>query len=70
MGMTGKLCMFANDTGTVNHALSPSPEDIDWADHTIDRLGAHGEHVADSSDLPKLASAKHIHELALAYAPR
>jgi citrate lyase subunit beta/citryl-CoA lyase len=69
MGMTGMLCMFDRDTATINKALSPSDEDIDWADQILDHLGADGEHVADGSDLPKLARAKRIHELAATFDP-
>ncbi|MQY20172.1 HpcH/HpaI aldolase/citrate lyase family protein [Nocardia macrotermitis] len=63
MGMSGKLCMHARDTATVNLALSPQPDEVAWAAETIDRLGPAGEHVADGSDLPKLARAHRINHM-------
>ncbi|PQP14504.1 HpcH/HpaI aldolase/citrate lyase family protein [Rhodococcus opacus] len=70
MGMTGMLCMFEHDTATVNTQLSPSEEQLARADEIISRLGANGEHIADGSELPKLARAKLIHELARTFDPR
>ena len=64
MGMTGKLCMRAGDTATVNRELSPQHTDVAWATEVIAQLGAQGENVADGSDLPKLARALRITHLA------
>lgn len=64
MGMTGKLCMSTAQTRTVNHVLSPSEADTQWADEAIAELGADGSRVRDGSDLPRLAKAKKIRALA------
>jgi citrate lyase subunit beta/citryl-CoA lyase len=64
MGMTGKLCMTPDRAQFPNAALSPSTDDIGWAHTVIDRLGEDGHGVQDGSDLPKLARAKKIKELA------
>jgi len=67
MGMTGKLCMTPERTPYVNAALSPSAEDVAWARRVIDELGEDGHGVHDGSDLPTLAKAKKITELARAF---
>lgn len=67
MGMTGKLCMSADRASYANAALSPSSADIDWAHNMITRVGEDGSGVRDGSELPKLAKAKKIRELAQIY---
>ncbi|MEE2033653.1 HpcH/HpaI aldolase/citrate lyase family protein [Rhodococcus chondri] len=64
MGMTGKLCMTPDRAPSANAALSPTPDDVGWAHAVIDTLGEDGSGVRDGSDLPKLAKAKKITELA------
>nr|WP_314144452.1 CoA ester lyase [uncultured Rhodococcus sp.] len=64
MGMTGKLCMHSEQAPIVNRELAPSPTDVSWAHDVIDALGADGAHVKDGSDLPRLAKALKINELA------
>lgn len=64
MGMTGKLCMTTAQTGPINTALSPSAADAGWAKAVIADLGMDGSRVRDGSDLPRLAKAKKIDELA------
>ena len=64
MGMTGKLCMHSEQADIVNRELAPSPTDVSWARDVIDALGADGAHVKDGSDLPRLAKALKINELA------
>lgn len=64
MGMTGKLCMTPARAPYANAALSPSSVEIGWARDVIDELGEDGRGVRDGSDLPKLAKAKKITELA------
>lgn len=64
LGLTGKLCLHPDQAPTVNRALSPSDNDIRWAHDTIADLGADGERVRDGSDLPRLAKAKRLTELA------
>ena len=60
MGMTGKLCMHADQAEIVNRELAPSPADVTWAQQVVAALGENGERVADGSDLPRLAKAKKI----------
>lgn len=64
MGMTGKLCMHAEQAPVVNRVLAPAPGDVTWADEVIDTLGIDGVHVKDGSDLPRLAKAIKIREAA------
>ncbi|UYP20548.1 CoA ester lyase [Rhodococcus sp. Z13] len=64
MGMTGKLCMTPERASFANTALSPSSTDVDWAHGVIGTLGEDGRNVRDGSDLPRLAKAKRITELA------
>lgn len=64
LGMAGKLCMSTAQTAPVNEGLSPSVADARWARSVIDDLGEDGSRVRDGSDLPRLAKAKKIHELA------
>lgn len=64
MGMAGKLCMHPDQAAIVNRELAPSPSDVAWASDVIDALGADGARVADGSDLPRLAKALAINELA------
>ncbi|WP_425528668.1 HpcH/HpaI aldolase/citrate lyase family protein [Rhodococcus maanshanensis] len=67
MGLTGKLCMHPDQALAVNRALSPSQDDINWAREVIAELGEDGERVRDGSDLPRLAKAKKVAELARAF---
>lgn len=64
MGMTGKLCMHAEQAPVVNRELAPSPTDVTWADEVVDALGIDGAGVKDGSDLPRLAKALKIREAA------
>ncbi|EME52292.1 citrate lyase beta chain [Rhodococcus ruber BKS 20-38] len=64
MGMTGKLCMTPARAPFANAALSPSSDEVGWARDVIDTLGEDGRGVRDGSDLPRLAKAKRISELA------
>ena len=57
MGMTGKLCMHAEQAPIVNRELAPTPNDVTWAHEVVEELGADGAHVKDGSDLPRLAKA-------------
>lgn len=63
-GMTGMLCLDREDVSPINVALSPSASDLAWAEETIASLGPNGEHVTAGCDLPLLASAKRIQEIA------
>ncbi|QBJ98042.1 CoA ester lyase [Rhodococcus sp. ABRD24] len=67
LGLTGKLCLHADQAATVNRALSPSAHDVAWAREVIADLGADGERVRAGSDLPQLAKAKKVTDLAKAF---
>ncbi|MBM4493530.1 aldolase [Rhodococcus hoagii] len=60
LGMTGRLAVRPADAAVINDALSPTLAEIDSAAATIDRLRAHGEHVASGADVPRLAAAKAV----------
>nr|WP_305095180.1 CoA ester lyase [Prescottella sp. R16] len=64
LGLTGKLCLRADQAAVINRALSPSPHDVAWAQDVIADLGPDGERVRDGSDMPRLARAKKITHLA------
>ncbi len=64
MGMTGKLTLRPEQVGSINTMLGPSVADRQWAQAVIDELGETGERIGDGSDLPRLARAKHIRDLA------
>ena len=66
MGMTGKLCLSADQVEDVNTGLSPSTDELSWAH---DMLSAHaaGASIGDGSYLPRLARAQKIADLADSY---
>jgi citrate lyase subunit beta / citryl-CoA lyase len=66
MGMTGRLCLNRDQVDSINHALSPSEDEVSWA---VDMLQAHqaGASVGDGSYLPRLARAQKIADLADSY---
>jgi len=68
MGMSGKLCMREIQTASVNRELCPSAADVAWARETIEALGYDGARVRDGSDLPRLARARKIQDLATVFA--
>ncbi|WP_072815685.1 HpcH/HpaI aldolase/citrate lyase family protein [Rhodococcus zopfii] len=64
MGMTGKLTLRPEQVGSINAMLGPSVADRRWAQSVIEELGEGGERVGDGSDLPRLARAQRIRDLA------
>lgn len=64
MGMSGKLCMHAEQAPIVNRELAPAPSDVTWANEVVDALGIDGSGVKDGSDLPRLAKALKIRDAA------
>ncbi|KXF54090.1 citrate lyase subunit beta [Rhodococcus sp. SC4] len=66
-GMTGKLCLDPSHTDVVNNALSPSAQELAWADTIITTLGKDGEHVTNGDERPQLERALHIHNRARAF---
>lgn len=66
MGMTGKLCLLPEQTDGINHGLSPSESEIQWAYELLE-AHASGAVVGDGSYLPRLARAQKISSLADSY---
>ncbi|WP_394555088.1 HpcH/HpaI aldolase/citrate lyase family protein [Agromyces sp. MMS24-JH15] len=68
LGMTGKLCLFAEQAPVVNEAFGPSASDLSWAREFLLDFDEAGGAVRDGSDPPRLARARRIQELARAFA--
>ncbi len=65
LGMTGRLCLREEQVVAVNAALSPTGEELAWADDvllTLERCG-----IRDGSDLPRIARARAIRDAASAF---
>ncbi|MCH9730847.1 MAG: CoA ester lyase [Actinomycetia bacterium] len=66
-GMTGKICLTPDQCPTINEGLSPSVEEIGWAKEFFVEFKRDGGEIRNGSDLPRIARAKKILELARAY---
>lgn len=66
-GMTGKICLTPDQCGTVNEGLSPSQEEIAWAKEFFSEFERDGGEIRNGSDLPRIARANKILDLARAY---
>ena len=66
-GMTGKICLTPDQCPTVNEGLSPSQEEITWAQEFLAEFERDGGEIRNGSDLPRIARANKILELARAY---
>ena len=66
-GMTGKICLTPDQCATVNEGLSPSQEEISWAQEFFAEFERDGGEIRNGSDLPRIARARKIIELARAY---
>jgi citrate lyase subunit beta/citryl-CoA lyase len=66
-GMTGKICLTPDQCPTVNAGLSPSQEEIAWAKEFLLDFERDGSEIRNGSDLPRIARATKILELARAY---
>jgi len=66
-GMTGKICLTPDQCGTVNEGLSPSQEEITWAQEFLAEFERDGGVIRNGSDLPRKARAEKILTLARAY---
>lgn len=65
-GMTGKLTLDPAQVDTINLALAPSEEEIQWARDLLNK--AEGDSIPkDGSYLPRLARAKKVSHLAKTY---
>jgi citrate lyase subunit beta/citryl-CoA lyase len=67
-GMTGKICLTPDQCPTVNEGLSPSQDEIGWAKEFLTEFERDGGEIRNGSDLPRIARANKILDLARAYA--
>ncbi|MBX7453266.1 CoA ester lyase [Mycolicibacterium sp. 3033] len=66
-GMTGKICLTPDQCPTINEGLSPSVEEISWAKEFLVEFERDGGEIRNGSDLPRMARANKILDLARAY---
>ncbi|KWX22746.1 aldolase [Mycolicibacterium wolinskyi] len=66
-GMTGKICLTPDQCPTVNEGLSPSQDEISWAKEFFAEFQRDGGEIRNGSDLPRIARANKILDLAKAY---
>jgi citrate lyase subunit beta/citryl-CoA lyase len=66
-GMTGKICLTPDQCATVNEGLSPSLDEINWAKEFFLEFERDGGEIRNGSDLPRIARANKILDLARAY---
>jgi citrate lyase subunit beta/citryl-CoA lyase len=66
-GMTGKICLSPDQCSVVNGGLSPSQDEIGWAKEFFAEFERDGGEIRNGSDLPRIARATKILELARAY---
>ncbi|MFT4044270.1 MAG: CoA ester lyase [Gordonia sp. (in: high G+C Gram-positive bacteria)] len=66
-GMTGKICLTPDQCAPVNEGLSPSIDDISWAKEFFADFEREGGEIRNGSDLPRIARATKILDLARAY---
>lgn len=66
-GMTGKICLTPDQCRAVNEGLSPSQDEISWAKEFLAEFERDGGEIRNGSDLPRIARANKILDLARAY---
>ncbi len=66
-GMTGKICLTPDQCAVVNEGLSPSQDEIAWAKEFFAEFERDGGEIRNGSDLPRVARATKILELARSY---
>ncbi|GGF31807.1 HpcH/HpaI aldolase/citrate lyase family protein [Williamsia phyllosphaerae] len=66
-GMTGKICLAPDQCAAVNEGLSPSQEEIAWAREFFTEFERDGGEIRNGSDLPRIARATKIIDLARSY---
>jgi citrate lyase subunit beta/citryl-CoA lyase len=66
-GMTGKICLSPDQCAVVNEGLSPSQDEIGWAKEFFAEFERDGGEIRNGSDLPRIARATKILELARSY---
>ncbi|WP_194395989.1 HpcH/HpaI aldolase/citrate lyase family protein [Microbacterium atlanticum] len=67
MGMTGKLCLAAEQAPVINEVICPTPSEVEWAMDFLADFEGRGRVIRDGSDLPRLGRAQKIEKLALAF---
>jgi len=67
LGLTGKLCLDADQTPVINEVISPTQSDVAWARDFLSDFEARGRVIRDGSDLPRLGRAEKIDKLARAF---
>ena len=67
MGMTGKLCLAAEQAPVINEVICPTPSEVEWALDFLADFEGRGRVIRDGSDLPRLGRAQKIEKLALAF---
>ncbi len=60
LGLTGKLCLQADQAPIVDEVFSPSEPDIAWAQTFLDEFEAAGGVIRDGGDPPRLARASRL----------
>ncbi|MDL9935146.1 CoA ester lyase [Gordonia sp. ABSL1-1] len=66
-GMTGKICLTPDQCAPVNEGLSPSLDEISWAQEFFAEFERDGGEIRNGSDLPRISRATKILDLARAY---
>ena len=66
-GMTGKICLSPDQCSVVNEGLSPSHDEIAWANEFFAEFERDGGEIRNGSDLPRIARANKILDPARAY---
>ncbi|CAM4279040.1 Malyl-CoA lyase [Mycobacterium basiliense] len=66
-GMTGKICLSPEQCSVVNEGLSPSQDEIGWAKEFFAEFERDGGQIRNGSDLPRIARATKILDLARSY---
>lgn len=66
-GMTGKICLTPDQCAVVNEGLSPSQDEISWAKEFFAEFERDGREIRNGSDLPRIARATKILNLARSY---
>lgn len=67
LGLTGKLCLDAEQLSVINEVISPTKSDAIWAREFLEDFEARGRVIRDGSDLPRLGRAQKIDRLAKAF---
>jgi citrate lyase subunit beta / citryl-CoA lyase len=67
LGLTGKLCLDAEQLSVINEVISPTKSDATWAREFLADFESRGRVIRDGSDLPRLGRAQKIDRLAKAF---